>query len=68
MEKLKKGVYTEPENYADQFKFKAESEYAKNCPATDEKRWPTAQQMGFNESQYDAFKLALTSKLALIQG
>ena len=31
-------------------------------------RWPTAEQFGLDSSQYDAIKLALTSKLALIQG
>ena len=68
VDKGKKGTHAEPEDYADQYRFTSESNYAKSCPASDTKRWPNAQQMGLNESQYDAFKLALTSKLALIQG
>lgn len=31
-------------------------------------RWPTAAELGFNDSQYKAFKAALTQEYALIQG
>ena len=31
-------------------------------------RWPTASDLGFNESQFEAFKSALTQEYALIQG
>ena len=30
--------------------------------------WPPAKKLGFNQSQYDAFKLALTKEFAIIQG
>jgi len=30
--------------------------------------WPPAEKLGFNQSQYDAFKLALTKEFAIIQG
>ncbi len=41
---------------------------AECCPIELEHMWPTQAQFGFDKSQYDALKLALTSKLALIQG
>ena len=31
-------------------------------------RWPSASDLGFNESQFEAFKSALTQEYALIQG
>ena len=31
-------------------------------------RWPNASDLGFNESQFEAFKSALTQEYALIQG
>ena len=30
--------------------------------------WPTAEQLGFNDSQYEAFKMALTKEFVVIQG
>jgi len=30
--------------------------------------WPTANNLGFNESQYQAFKTALTQEFVVIQG
>ncbi|XP_052747658.1 NFX1-type zinc finger-containing protein 1-like, partial [Galleria mellonella] len=30
--------------------------------------WPNAQELGFNNSQYEAFQLALTNEIAVIQG
>ena len=35
---------------------------------TDEDTWPSEEQLGLNESQYEAFRLTMTHKLALIQG
>ncbi|CAH2048546.1 unnamed protein product, partial [Iphiclides podalirius] len=34
----------------------------------DANTWPTNEQLGLNESQYEAFKLALTHEFAVIQG
>ncbi|XP_013143932.1 PREDICTED: NFX1-type zinc finger-containing protein 1-like [Papilio polytes] len=34
----------------------------------DEKTWPNYDQLGLNETQYEAFKLALTHEFAVIQG
>ncbi|XP_013164299.1 PREDICTED: NFX1-type zinc finger-containing protein 1-like [Papilio xuthus] len=34
----------------------------------DERTWPTNNQLGLNETQYEAFKLALTHEFAVIQG
>lgn len=34
----------------------------------DEKTWPSYDQLGLNETQYEAFKLALTHEFAVIQG
>ena len=31
-------------------------------------KWPTAEQLGFNDSQYEAFKMALTKEFVVIQG
>lgn len=30
--------------------------------------WPSADQLGFNDSQYEAFKMALTKEFVIIQG
>jgi hypothetical protein len=43
-------------------------DYAERCFLTNEASWPTAEQLGLDGSQYDAVKLALSNKLALIQG
>ena len=51
-----------------EYKFSDECAYAMKCSTMDESSWPTAEQIGLNLSQYEALKLALTSKLALIQG
>ncbi|XP_072949114.1 uncharacterized protein [Epargyreus clarus] len=34
----------------------------------DESTWPSSVEMGFNESQYEAYRLALTHEFAVIQG
>ncbi|XP_067947239.1 NFX1-type zinc finger-containing protein 1-like [Watersipora subatra] len=35
----------------------------RNC-----KNWPSAEELGFNESQFEAYKMALTKEFAVIQG
>lgn len=42
--------------------------YAPAFKLDNQDLWPLANDFGFNDSQYAAFKLALTSKLSLIQG
>ena len=53
---------------ASTYEFSDEVRWAERCVLTDESTWPNAEQMRLDASQYDALKLALTSKLALIQG
>ncbi len=50
------------------YEFNVASNYAKCCAIKSENVWPTANQFGLDESQYQALKLALTNTLALIQG
>ena len=50
------------------YEFDASSTYAATCNADDERAWPNRSQLGLDESQYTALKLALNNKLALIQG
>ena len=50
------------------YEFDASSTYAATCNADDERAWPNRSQLGLDESQYDALKLALNNKLTLIQG
>ena len=38
------------------------------CSACEILSWPTAAQLGLEKSQYEAVKLAMSNKLALIQG
>jgi len=38
------------------------------CLISNEKHWPTSKQLKLEESQYEAVKLALKNKLAIIQG
>lgn len=49
-------------------KKKIEQYNSKKCFLSNQASWPTAEQMNLDQSQYDAIKLALTSKLSLIQG
>ena len=56
------------DEFGEQYEFDQDSDYAKQCSVMDESSWPTAHQMSLNEFQYEAVKLALTNKLALIQG
>ena len=51
-----------------EYEFSNDSFYAKNCSVSKPSEWPSAELMGLDESQYDAVKLALENKLALIQG
>ena len=39
-----------------------------DVPVLDENRWPSMEQLGLDESQYEALKLALTKEVAVIQG
>ena len=50
------------------YKFSDLANYAKSCFFNNQEYWPTSEQFGLDNSQYEALKLALTSKLALIQG
>lgn len=50
------------------YKFSSLSLYAMSCYLSNKASWPTAQQMDLDVSQYEALKLALENKLALIQG
>jgi hypothetical protein len=51
-----------------EYVFSPSSSYAEKCYLSNQASWPNAQQMGLDESQYDAVRLALENKLALIQG
>ena len=51
-----------------EYEYREESKYAERCMVADVASWPTAKQMHLDQSQYDAIKLALTNRLALIQG
>jgi MoxR-like ATPase len=37
-------------------------------PVLDLRRWPSKEQLGLDESQYEALKIALTREVAVIQG
>ena len=50
------------------YEFTKDSEFAKRCFLSNKDAWPTAQNMNLDASQYEAIKLALENKLALIQG
>ena len=50
------------------YEFSPSSLYAAKCYLSNQASWPTAEQMGLDKSQYDAVRLALENKLALIQG
>lgn len=50
------------------YKFSPTVSYASQCFVSNQKIWPSAEQMGLDKSQYEAVKLALENKLALIQG
>ena len=45
-----------------------EQEYTDLMPASDTADWPSASDLGFNDSQYSAFKAALTQEFSLLQG
>jgi hypothetical protein len=51
-----------------QYEFSYSSDYAKECYLSNQASWPSAEQMGLDQSQYNAIRLALENKLALIQG
>ncbi|CAB4044614.1 Hypothetical predicted protein [Paramuricea clavata] len=40
----------------------------KDVPVLDVHRWPSKEQLGLDESQYEALKIALTKEVAVIQG
>ena len=48
--------------------FSKEVEYAEKCLVSNKDMWPSAEQFSLDQSQYEAVRLALQSKLALIQG
>ena len=48
--------------------FTRESGFAEKCFLSNKGAWPTAKDMNLDTSQYEAIKLALENKLALIQG
>ena len=48
--------------------FSNETKYAEKCFLSNKNNWPTKDQMKLDSSQYDAIKLTLENKLALIQG
>jgi superfamily II DNA or RNA helicase len=40
----------------------------KDVPVLEEDRWPSKDELGLDESQYEALKIALTKEVAVIQG
>jgi hypothetical protein len=50
------------------YEFSPLSKYAQSCFISNESQWPSLNQFKFDFSQYEALKLALTNKIALIQG
>ncbi len=40
----------------------------KDVPVLDVDHWPSKEQLGLDESQYKALKIALTKEVAVIQG
>jgi hypothetical protein len=54
--------------YKERFEFDDSLNYAKNCYTNDINSWPSPKQMNLDDSQYEALKLALTKKIAIIQG
>ena len=40
----------------------------KDVPVLDLRNWPSMEQLGLDESQYEALKIALTREVAVIQG
>ena len=47
---------------------KDESEEAQDVILTDYDTWPSADELGMDESQYNAFQAALTREISVIQG
>ena len=45
-----------------------EASQFKDVPVLEEDRWPNKEQLGLDESQYEALKIALTKEVAVIQG
>ena len=64
----KKTVTVDSKTGITTYSFEKESDYAKRCFINDQSKWPTPDQLNFDMSQYNAVKLALNNKLALIQG
>ncbi len=50
------------------YEFSEESKEFEKCILTNEFQWPKAVNMKLDDSQYNAIKLALENRLALIQG
>ena len=50
------------------YQFDSQSDYAKACHAQYEREWPSPKQLHLDESQYEALKIGLTKKIAIIQG
>ncbi|CAF0839837.1 unnamed protein product [Brachionus calyciflorus] len=63
-----KVLKVDPRTGIGKYEFSEESSYARNCSISNPDGWPNAEQMGLDESQYEAIKLALENKLTLIQG
>jgi len=42
--------------------------YTSSVPLQDFDEWPTAEEMEFNQSQYEAYKTALIKEFVVIQG
>lgn len=51
-----------------QFKLHEENKESLMVTLTDESTWPTPQVLGLDESQYNAYKMALTTEFVTIQG
>jgi hypothetical protein len=64
----KKKIIPDLNTGLNKYEYDYSSDYAKCINASNMLKWPSMEQFGFDQSQYSALKLALTNKLALIQG
>jgi len=50
------------------YKLPTENSLTSPVPLQNFYKWPGAEEMGFNQSQYEAYKSALTQEFIVIQG
>ncbi len=64
----KKTIKIDPRTGQTSYNFSPESQMFAKCILTNEFAWPKAENMKLDDSQYQAIRLALENRVALIQG